>query len=107
MTQEFYLSAKETVKLYVNKRYALEQIAKIRDVKISTIHYHLRFWYVHHGDIHPNDFVTHREEQFVLIAMAKAENYQYLSQVKALLPETIDYEKIRWVIAKMQRIKLK
>jgi len=107
MTRAFYVSAQETAKLYLTNHRTIEQIAKIRGLASSTIIHHLVMWYIATDDINPNDFVTRREQQYILVAMAKAKNYQYLSEIKAHLPEQITYEKIKWVIAKIHKISLR
>lgn len=95
----------ETVKLY-NLNYEISKIAKMRNLGESTIFGHLIKWYLSGGEFDPGKFVTGEEEKQVLLAMSKAEDYQKLKLIKDQLPENISYEKIRLVIAKIQRIDL-
>ncbi|MFH1192042.1 MAG: RecQ family ATP-dependent DNA helicase [bacterium] len=95
----------ETVNLY-KKDYTIEQIAKMRSLGVSTIFGHLVSWYLSGGEFNIEKFITREEEQKILEAMAKAENYQLLKSIKEQLPEEISYEKIRLVIAKVKRIKI-
>ncbi len=95
----------ESIKLY-RLNYNLDQIAKMRNLGISTIFGHLIKWYALGGEFAPEKFIAPEEERQVLAAISKAENYQKLKPIKDLLPESIGYEKIRLVIAKIQRINL-
>lgn len=95
----------ETVKLY-SKGYDAERIAKIRSLGMSTIFEHLVKWYAGGGDFNVEKYVSPAEEKEILSAMSKTGSYQFLSAIKERLPESIGYEKIRMVIAKIQRIKL-
>jgi ATP-dependent DNA helicase RecQ len=95
----------ETVSLY-KKNHTVEQIAKIRNLGISTIFGHLTRWYLSGGELEIEKFVSSEEERQILSAIAKAENYQKLKSIKDNLPEAISYEKIRLVIAKIQKINL-
>jgi len=95
----------ETVKLYKSD-YDLDQIAKMRNLGKSTIFGHLIKWYSAGGELDPEKFITREEERQILVAMSKAENYQKLKPIKDHLPESISYEKIRLVIAKIRRINL-
>lgn len=95
----------ETVKLY-KLNYDLDQIAKMRNLGQSTIFGHLIKWYSQGGEFELEKFITREEERQILVAMSKAENYQKLKPIKDRLPESISYEKIRLVIAKIQRINL-
>ncbi len=96
----------ETVKLYKLK-YSLGQIAKMRNLGQCTIFGHLIKWYSQGGELETEKFITREEERQVLVAMSKAENYQKLKPIKDYLPESISYEKIRLVIAKIRRINFK
>ncbi|MFA6296353.1 MAG: RecQ family ATP-dependent DNA helicase [Patescibacteria group bacterium] len=96
----------QTIKLYQQK-HTLEQIAKIRSLGVRTIFNHLIKWYKSGGDLEIEKFITKQEEQQILQAMAKASDYQRLRPIKDQLPESVSYEKICCVIAKIQRIDLK
>lgn len=95
----------ETIKLY-KQDYTPEQIAKARSLGVTTIYTHLINWYLEGGNLEIEKFVTKDEESQILNAMAKVEDYQRLSPIKEHLPEDISYEKIKLVVAKIQRIKL-
>lgn len=95
----------ETVNLY-KKDYTIEQIAKMRSLGVSTIFGHLVSWYLSGGELEIQKFITRDEEQKILEAMSRAENYQLLKSIKEKLPEEISYEKIRLVIAKIKRIRM-
>ena len=79
------------------------QIAKIRSLGLSTILGHLIDWYAFGGNFAMYDFITPAEEKSIRLAIAKVGSSQKLSPIKKELPEEISYEKIRMVIAKMQR----
>lgn len=95
----------ETVKLY-KQNYTVEQIAKARSLGVSTIFGHLIKWYLAGGGFSIEKFITREEESQILFAMSEAEDYQKLKSIKDQLPEEISYEKIRMVMAKIQRIEL-
>ncbi|MEW6408485.1 MAG: helix-turn-helix domain-containing protein [Patescibacteria group bacterium] len=96
----------ETVKLY-KQNYSPSQIAKARSLGESTIFNHLIKWYLGGGELEVEKFITPQEEQQILLAMSKAKNYQRLKLIKDYLPKEISYEKIRLVIAKIQRVNLR
>lgn len=96
----------QSVKLYQQK-YSLEQIAKARSLGVRTVFRHLIVWYKNGGDFDFEKFITKDEEKQILLAMAKADDYQRLRPIKDQLPENISYDKICLVIAKIQRIVLK
>lgn len=95
----------ETVRLY-KQNYVPEQIAKIRSLGSSTVLGHLTTWYLEGGELEFEKFITKEEEKEILLAMSKADDIQYLSSIKKQLPEEIGYEKIKLVLAKIQRINL-
>ena len=95
----------ESVKLYQQQKNP-EQIAKIRNLGVSTILGHLTQWYVQGGKFDPDNYVSREEQKLILQAMARAEDYQRLGSIKQQLPENIGYEKIKLVIAKIQWVKL-
>jgi len=94
----------ETVNLY-KQNYAPEQIAKIRSLGVSTIFNHLVLWYLAGGELAIEKFVTPEEEQQILKALPQVGSSHFLSAIKAQLPESINYEQIRLVIAKRQKNK--
>jgi len=96
----------ETVNMYKTGK-TIEQIAKIRSLGVSTIFQHLIRWYIEDdGELPIDDFITKDEEKQILQAMSKAEDYTKLSPIKINLPDEISYEKIRLVMAKIQKVKL-
>jgi len=96
----------ETVNMYKEGK-NIEQIAKIRSLGVSTIIQHLIRWYIEDdGQLPIEDFITKDEEKQILIAMSEAEDYTKLSPIKVKLPDEISYEKIRLVMAKIQKVKL-
>jgi len=96
----------ETVNMYKEGK-NIEQIAKIRSLGVSTIIQHLIRWYIEDdGQLPIEDFITKDEEKQILIAMSEAEDYTKLSPIKIKLPDEISYEKIRLVMAKIQKVKL-
>ena len=96
----------ETVGLY-QKGHSVEEIAKIRTVAKGTVLGHLISWYIAGGEFDFESHITPEEEILVLSAMSEAEDYQRLKSIKEKLPEEISYEKIRLVVAKIQKINLK
>ncbi|PIY93169.1 MAG: hypothetical protein COY69_02965 [Candidatus Magasanikbacteria bacterium CG_4_10_14_0_8_um_filter_32_14] len=96
----------ETVNMYKDGK-TVEQIAKIRSLGVSTVFQHLIRWHIEDdGDLPIENFITKDEEKQILIAMSKAEDYTKLSPIKINLPDEISYEKIRLVMAKIQKVKL-
>lgn len=92
----------ETVSLFQNGK-SFEEIAKIRSLAFTTIVMHLLDWYIVGGDFPIENYISSKEEQQVLLAMSKAEDYTKLRPIKDQLPEDFGYEKIRMVMAKIAR----
>lgn len=92
----------ETVTLY-QKGHTFEQIQKIRSIAFTTVVDHLLDWYTSGGDFPIERYITKKEEQQILIAMSKAEDYTKLRSIKDQLPDEIGYEKIRMVCAKIAK----
>ena len=95
----------ETVKLYQEKQ-TIKEIAKIRFISERTVFGHLLTWYIAGGDFDVDEFITKDEQKQVFEAMAKADNLDKLTPIKEQLPEDFEWDKIKIVIAKIQRIKL-
>ena len=95
----------ETVKLYQEKQ-TIEEIAKIRSISERTVFGHLLEWYIAGGDFRVDEFITPEEEKQVFEAMSKAEDLSKLTPIKEQLPEDFEWEKIKIVVAKVQRIRL-
>lgn len=95
-------TVKESVGLY-KKEYSLEQIAKMRSLSENTIFNHLIDWYAAGGELEIEKFITALEESQILSAIANVGNAQKLSPIKELLPESISYEKIKLIVAKIRR----
>jgi len=95
----------ETIKLY-KQNYSPEDIAKIRSLGVSTIFTHLIRWYLDGGDLDFEKFITPEEERQILLAMSKAEDYTRLNPIKEHLGDSISYEQIKLVIAKIQGMKI-
>jgi len=98
-------TVQETIKLY-QENYNLKDIAKMRNLGVSTIFNHLIRWYAEGGDLDLTKFITPEEESLILSSMSKTEDYTHLNPIKSTLPKNISYEQIKLVIAKIQRIKL-
>ena len=95
----------ETVKLY-QEHYTTGEIAKIRGLSAGTVFSHLLRWYALGGDFKIEDFISRSEEQQVLAALARAHDLSKLTPIKEQLPDDFPWEKIKMVIAKIQRIRL-
>ncbi|OJI07599.1 hypothetical protein BK004_00730 [bacterium CG10_46_32] len=95
----------ETVKLYQSGS-SVEDIAKMRSLGARTVFDHLLKWYIAGGDFKVEDFITHEEEKQVFEAMGKAESLEKLTPIKEQLPENFEWEKIKIVVAKIQRIQI-
>lgn len=93
----------DTLTLF-KQNYQPEQIAKARSLGISTIYQHLVRGYLAGEELDFGKLIQPIEEKQILQAMAKAENYQRLRSIKEQLPDAISYEKIKLVIAKVQKI---
>lgn len=91
---------KETVNLY-EQNYSVEKIAKIRGLGIRTIYGHLIDWYASGGKLKVEDFLSQAEEEKIEKVILQLGSTEKLSPIKAKLPESIGYEKIRLAIAKM------
>ena len=95
----------ETVKLYQEKQ-TIDEIAKIRSISERTVFGHLLSWYIAGGDFKVDDFITKDEEKQVFEAMGKVDDLSKLTPIKEQLPEDFEWEKIKIVVAKIQRIRL-
>lgn len=93
----------ETVNFYKQGRDP-EAIAKIRSLAVDTVLGHLVTWYLAGGDFKIEQLITSEEERQVLLAMAKADDYQKLRSIKDQLPDDFSYGKIKLVIAKIRKI---
>lgn len=94
-------TVEETVKLYQQK-FTPAQIAKMRNLGVSTIFNHLVDWYISGGDFKIAEFLTPQEEAQILQAIKIEGGYQKIGPLKKHLPD-VSYEQIRMAIAKMQR----
>lgn len=99
-------TVRETVELF-QKGHSVDEIAKIRTMAKSTIFGHLIDWYLLGGEFEIEKYITQDEEKTILKAMSEAEDHGRLGSIKEKVGEDISYEKIKMVIAKIQRIKLK
>jgi len=99
--EELSGTVEETVKLY-RQKFTPAQIAKIRNLGVSTIFNHLVDWYISGGDFKIAEFLTPQEEVQVLAAIKAEGGYQKIGPLKKHLPD-LSYEQIRMAIAKMLR----
>ena len=93
----------ETVKLY-KKKYSPKKIAKIRNLGVRTIHNHLVQWYLIGGQLRKKELPTTNEQKQILVAMSQADDLAKLRSIKDQLPKDISYEKIKILIAQLQKI---
>ncbi|MFZ2192884.1 MAG: RecQ family ATP-dependent DNA helicase [Candidatus Moraniibacteriota bacterium] len=93
---------KETVKLYEQK-YSVEKIAKIRGLGIRTIYGHLIDWYASGGKLKVEDFLSPSEEEKIARVVSQIGSTEKLSPIKAKLPASIGYEKIKLAIVRMKK----
>ena len=98
-------TVQESVKLYQQGK-STEQIAKIRSLAQNTVLGHLLKWYALGGEFRIEDYVSKEVQSKILQAMSRAEDITRLAQIKEQLPESITYEQIKVVVAKIQRVKL-
>lgn len=91
----------ETVKLYTAGS-TPDKIAKIRGLGYTTIIGHLAQWYASGGDFDYESFVSPGIEAKILEAAEKVGS-EKLSPIKNILPRSISYDQIRFVLAKQQR----
>lgn len=94
-------TVEESVKLYQQK-FTPSQIAKMRNLGVSTIFNHLVDWYASGGDFKIDEFLTSQEEADILRAIKIEGAYQKIGPLKKHLPD-VSYEQIRMAIAKMMR----
>ena len=92
---------KETVRLF-EQGHAPLAIAKMRSLGESTILGHLIDWYTAGGEIEMNRLISSVEEDQIR-EMIFTLRTQRLKLLKERLPESISYEKIRLVLAKLRR----
>lgn len=90
----------ETVKLY-QKKYTPVQIAKARNLGVSTIFSHLMLWYAEGGELMVEDLVSPKQEQEILTIIKKG-GFQKLREIKDAVSEDISYEQIRLVLTKQK-----
>lgn len=76
---------------------SIAEIAKERNLSISTIETHLA-WYVGSGEIDINKMVS-LEKQLLIKAAAKTQGYQSHKTLKGNLPDNISYGEIKLVLA--------
>jgi len=82
------------------------QIVKERGVSESTIHGHLAKWYLAGGEFDINAFLPRDKERAVLRAMSECDDPSRLGSIKEKCLDSITYDDIRWLIAKMKKVKL-
>lgn len=92
----------ESAKYFMEGK-SISDIAKIRSLGETTVFGHLITWYGAGGDFPIEEYVSPKEQRMILEAMAKADDYTKLSPIKEQLPETISWEQIRLVFAKIAR----
>ena len=97
-------TVKESVGLH-QKGFAPEKIAKMRSLGVATIMNHLIDWYAAGGELELEKLISSEEESKIMNAIAKAGSTQKLNPIKNILPESISYEKIKLVLAKLRREK--
>ncbi len=95
----------ETVRLY-NKQYTYQKIAKKRGLGETTVLNHLIEWYKTGGNLKTAEFISSYEEQKIETVISKIISVQKLKPIKEKLPVEISYEKIKLILAKMEREKL-
>ena len=92
---------KETARLHA-EGYAPRFIAKMRSLGESTIFGHLIDWYATGGEVDMTQLISSAEEEQIR-EVIQAVRTQRLKPLKEKLPESISYEKIRLVLAKMKK----
>ncbi len=95
----------KTVYLY-NKQYTYQQIAKKRLLKERTIVDHLIEWYKVGGNLKIAELISPDEEREIKAIIVKNNQTEKLKPIKEKLPAEISYEKIKLVLAKMEKEKL-
>jgi ATP-dependent DNA helicase RecQ len=90
-----------TARLYQDG-FNVDQIVESRNLKRRTIVDHLARWYQDGGDLKIRDFVSSSEQSLILDAIKKVGTNK-LKPIKQTLPETIDYDKIKLVLAQYQQ----
>ncbi len=96
-------TVRETAELY-QQGYAPERIALARNIAVATVFSHLLVWYENGGGFRMEEWITPSEEQQILQAMSAADDYTKLKPIKERLPESVSYEKIKMVMAKIRRV---
>lgn len=94
-------TVKETTRLF-NQGHAPMAIAKMRSLGESTIMGHLIDWYAAGGEVEIERLVSSCEEDQIVEVITNVRT-QRLKPIKELLPDSISYEKIRLVLAKLKR----
>ncbi len=95
----------ETVELY-RKGNSVQQICDKRGLVRSTVLGHLIQWYDAGGELDIDKFVSAETQEKVLLAMAEADDITKLAPIKAKCLPDVTSEDIKWVVAKVKKIKL-
>lgn len=99
---ELSATANESVQLFSQGR-AIEQIAKIRGLGVSTIWGHLLKWYSLGGKFPAEKYLPSAIEKQILLVLPRAQADHKLRSVKDLLPSSITYEQIKLAMIKGQK----
>lgn len=91
----------ETVTLYAKGK-SPNEIARIRSLAQTTIMGHLATWYTVGGDFRIDEYLAPADEKLVRAVLPQIQNTDFLKPIKSKLPDSISYETIRLVIAKVQ-----
>lgn len=81
----------------VHKAYTIEQIARFRNLRESTIHDHLAEIALYDAEFPINNYVTVRTQQEIIAAVQQTNSYK-LKQIKQHVNEHISYFQIRLVL---------
>ena len=84
----------------VEQGLSVRQVAEMRGLAVSTIYGHLERL-VADGKIAPDRFIEVEVRERILAAMKQWDG-QWLSDLKALLPEQISYDQIRFIVVAQQ-----
>ncbi len=95
----------ETLALY-RRGLGVEEIAKSRTLSRSTVVGHLIRAYLTGEDLDIDQFLASDTQAVIFKAMSECDDATKLSDIKEHCPENISYDDIRWVLAKLQRIRL-
>ena len=95
-------SEMETFKLFGERR-AIQDIAKERNLSVSTIYTHM-YHLIVNDYLSSSDVVSEEKIKHITEVYKQFKNEPKLKELKEMLPEDISYDEIRCVVADLKKI---